>query len=73
MEYEGDGRTNCKCCVCNDPQWLGERAERVGNRRTSRENPNYSIVKVDHNTKKKNLRRLVVIRISVKDHQLTLV
>ena len=68
MKYEDDGDTNCNCCTRNDLQRLGERAERVGNRWTSREHPNYSIVKIAQNTEKcpGNLRWFVVAQTPVK-------
>ena len=46
-----------------------------GNKRTSGDHPNYSIVEFGQNTEKSpgNLRRLVVTQIPLKDHQLTLV
>ena len=48
---------------------------RLGNKRTSRDHPNYSIIENGQNTEKSpgNLRRLVVTQTPVKDHQLTLI
>ena len=45
------------------------------NRRTSRDHPNYSIIKFGQNTDKnpRDLRRLDIYQTLVKDHQLTLV
>ena len=54
--------------ITND---FGKRSGRVGNRRTSGDYPNYSIIKIDQNTG--DLRRHRVVQIPVKDHQPTLV
>ena len=56
----------------NHPQRLDEEARRVGNRRTSRDRPNYCIVKIVKNTEKSSgdLRTLVVTQTPVKDHRL---
>ena len=50
-------------------------AGRVGNRRTRRDNPNNSVVKISQNfeTSTGVLRRLAVIQTPVKDYQLTFV
>ena len=55
-------------------QRLGKRARRVGNRKTSRDQPNYSIIKIDQNTEKSSgdLRIFDVIQNPVKYHQLSL-
>ena len=52
-------------------QRLGNEAGRVWNQRTSRDPPNSSIVKIDQNTEKSpgDLRRLVILRPQMKDHQ----
>ena len=59
----------------NNPQRLGKRAGRVGNRKMSGDHPNYSIVKIGLNTQKTpgDLRRLAVTQTAVKDYQLMLV
>ena len=56
-----------------DPQRLGKRPRRVGNR-THKDHLNYSFVKIGQNTRKSpgDLRRLAVTQTPVKDHQLTL-
>ena len=71
MELKVDGDTNCYWCARNDPQ----RLRRVRNRTTSRDYPNYSIVKIGQNTEKNpgDLRRLAVTCTQVKDHLLKLV
>ena len=53
---------------------LDKVAGRVENWRTSRTNPNYTIVKIDQNTEKSpgDLKRLAVIQTLAKNHQLTL-
>ena len=75
MEHEVDGVANCNWCDRNDLQRLVTGAERVGNRRTSGDHPNYSIVEICLNTEKSpgDLRRLSILKTPVKDHHLTLV
>ena len=67
MEHESDGDTKCNWCTWNDPQRPGKEAGRVGNRRTSRDHPNYNIVKIDQNTEK-NPGDFTVTQTLVKDH-----
>ena len=72
--HEGNSDTNWNLCTWNNPKSLAKGAGRVGNRRTSQDHLNYSIVKITQNTEKSpgDLRRLAVIQIPVKDHQLML-
>ena len=44
MEHEGDSDTNSNWCTWYDPQGLNKKAGRVGNRKMSRDHPNYGIV-----------------------------
>ena len=46
-----------------------------GNKKTIRDHPNYSVIKVRQNTEKSpgDLRRLAVTQTPVRNHQLTLV
>ena len=73
MKREGDGEIYSNWRACNSPQGLVEGTGRVGNRKTNRDHPNYSIVKIDQNTEKSpgNLRGLAVTQTSVNDDQLT--
>ena len=70
IEYinEGVNDTNNIWRTWNGPQRFGNGTGRVGNRRTNRYHPNYSIVKSSENQ-----RRDSVTQIRVKYHQLTLV
>ncbi len=54
MEYEGNSDTNC-----NNPQRV---SKGTGNKRTSGDRPDYSIIKINQNTEKSpgDLRRLAV-------------
>ena len=52
MENESNGDTNRNWYAWNGPQRLGKEAGRVGNRKTSRNLLNYSIVKTVQNTEK---------------------
>ena len=74
MELESDGYTNCNWCSCYSHRRVGKRARGLGNKRTSGDNPNYSMAKIGQNTEKSpgDLRRLVDTQTQVKDHQLTL-
>ena len=71
MEHEGDSDTNCNWHTQNNPQTLGKSTGRIENLRMSRDQPNYSIVKIGQNTKKNpgDFRRLAVTQTPVKDHQ----
>ena len=70
MEHKVVGDTNCSWCTRNDPQML-KASGGIGNRRTSGNHPDYSIVKIGQNSEKGpgNLRRLVVILTPMKDPQ----
>ena len=75
MEHNGDADTNCNLCTLNCPQRLGKGTEKVGNRRTTLDPLNYSIIKIGQNTEKSpgDPRKLAIIPTRVKDNQLTLV
>ena len=75
MKHESDGNTNCNWCTRYSHQRIDTGTAELGNKRTSGDNPNYSIIKIDQNTEKSpvNLRKVVVTQTPVKDHQLTLV
>ena len=69
MEREGDGITNLV------PKGLVEGVGRFGNKRKSGDYPDFSIIKMGQNTERspRDLRRLALTQIQVKDHQLMLV
>ena len=52
MEYEGDVGTNCYWCIWTNPQRIGKGSGRLGNKRTNRDHPNYSIIKIGQNPEK---------------------
>ena len=60
MEHESDVYTDCNWCSWYIHQSIGTRTGRLGNKRTSGEHPNYSIMKISQNTEKSpgDLRRL---------------
>ena len=66
MKYEGD--TNYNLCTWNCLQRVGKWIGKVENRWTSRDHPNYSIVKIGYNTDKSHgdLRKFAVTQIPVK-------
>ena len=74
VKHESNGYTNCHWCSWYNYQSFGKRTRGLGNKRTSGDNPNYSIVKIDQNIDKSpgDLRRLVVTQTPEKYHQLTL-
>ena len=74
MKNGGDTDTNCICCARNNSKRIGKGTERLGNKRTSGNHPDYSIVKIDQNTEMGpgDLRRLAVTQIPVENYQLTL-
>ena len=53
----------------------GMETRRIGNKRTNREHPSYSIAKIVHNTEKSpgDMRRIPLTQTLVEDHQLKLV
>ena len=71
MEHYGDGGTSGNWWTRNSPLGLGKGAGRVENQRTSRDHPNYCIVKICPNTEKspEELMRLAVIKTRVKNHK----
>ena len=74
MEFVADSDTNYSLCARNDPKGLARGLEKVGNWRTNRDHPNYSIIKIGQNTEMKSsdLRWFAVSLTPVKDYQLTL-
>ena len=75
MEHEGDGDTSCNWSTWNNPQRIGKGTGRLGNKRTSWDQPNYSIIKIGQNTEKspEDLKRLSVTQTSGRNRQLMLV
>ena len=75
VEQESDDNTNCDCCSWYRHQRISTRTGRLGNKRTSGDDPNYCIIKIGQNSEKisGDLRRLVVSQTPVKKHQLMLV
>ena len=74
MKYEGDGDANYGWCTWENLQRIGKGTRRFGTKRTRRDHPDYSIIKIDQNTEKNpgELRRLPVIQTPMKNHQLAL-
>ena len=52
MEHEGNGDTNCIRCLKNNPVRIGNMTRRLKNKKTSKDHPNYSIIKIGQNTEK---------------------
>ena len=75
MLHESDDDTNCNWHTWYSHQRTGTGIGGHGNKRTSRDHPNNSIVEIDRNTKKSlgDMKRLAVILTPVKNHQLMLV
>ena len=73
-EHESDNYTNRDWCFWYSHQSIIKGAKGLGNKKTSGNHPNYSIIEIGQNTEKSpgDLRRLAVIQTPVKDHQLTL-
>ena len=73
MEHEVDGDTNWRARFSY--QNFGTGTEGLGNKRTSIEHPNYSIVEVSPNVAKSpgDLGRLAITQTPGRNHQLTLV
>ena len=75
MEHEGDDDTSCNWYTRSNPQKLTKKIERLINQRTSRDHPEYGIMKIDRNTKKSpgDLKRLAISQTPGLNHPLTLV
>ena len=73
MEHEDDSDTNCNWCTRYSHQRNGIGTRGLGNKRTSRDHPNYWIIKISQNTKESpgDLKRLAVTQ--VRNYQLMLV
>ena len=74
MEHEDNGCTNCGWCTWDNPQRINEETGRLGNKRTSRDNPDYGIIKIGQNTEKSpgDLRWIATTHTPMKDHRITL-
>ena len=74
MELESVVDTNCNWCAWYSHQRTSTGTGGLGNKRTSGDNPNYSIVEISQNTEKSpgDLNRLAVTQTSV-ENQLILV
>ena len=74
VKHESDSYTNCNWCSWYSHKRTDARSGGFGNKRTSGDHPNYSIVKIDQNTAKspRDLIRLAVTQTPVEDHQLTM-
>ena len=75
VEHKHNGDTNSNWFAWNGSQRLGMVIGRVGNGRTNRDHPNYSITKISQNTKKspQDLKKFAVTQTPLKVHQLMLV
>ena len=75
MENESDGDTKCNWHASYSYQKICKGTRGLGNKRTSGDHPNYSIVEIGQNSEKcpGNYRILAVTQTSVENHQLTLV
>ena len=62
MEHKSDGDTNCNWCARYIHQRIDEGTGGLGNKRTSEDHSNDSIIKIGSNTKKNrgDMRRLAV-------------
>ena len=50
MERESDGDTNCNWCAQYSHQRIGTGTVGLGNKKTTRDHPNYRIINISHNT-----------------------
>ena len=51
-KHKGDGDTYCGWSTWHNPQRIGKGTRRLGNKRTSTDHPDYSIIKTGQNTEK---------------------
>ena len=75
VEHESDSDPNCNWCSLYSHQRTGTRTGGYGNKKTSGDHLNYSIIEIDQNTEKSpgDLRRLAVTYNPARKHRLTLV
>ena len=75
MDHESDSETNCNWLAQYRYRKINKGTGGLGNKRTSGDHPNYSIIEIGQNTKKSpgDLRRLAVTQTPMKNHLLTLV
>ena len=71
VEHESENFTNCAWCFWYSHQRIIKGTGWLGNKRTSRDHPNYYIFENDQNTEKSpgDLRILAVTQTSVENHQ----
>ena len=69
MENKGDGVTICYWCTWNNHQRVGKGTGRLGNKRTSRDNSDNTVIKMGKNTEKcpGDLRRLAATQTPVRN------
>ena len=74
MEHESDSDTNCNWCSRCSPQSIGAGIGGLGNKRTVKNHPNYSIIKIGQDTEKspEDLRGLAATQTPLRNYQLTL-
>ena len=74
-ELESDSDTNSNWCARYSYQRINTGTRWLENKMTSRDHPNYSIIKIGQNTEKSpgDWRRLTVAQTPVRNYQLTLV
>ena len=65
-----DGDINYNWCACYSHQRIDKKTEELGNKRTSGNHANYSMVEIGQNTEKSpgDLRRLAVTETPVKNN-----
>ena len=73
VEHESNGYTNCRWCSWYSHQRFGKKTRGLGNKGTSGDHPDNSIIEIGQNTEKSpgDLRRFVVTQTPVKDHRVT--
>ena len=74
MKHKGGGETNCYWYAWDNPQRLGEEAEKIGNQRMKQSHPKYHFIKSNQNTEKSpgDFHRLAVTQTLEKGHPLML-
>ena len=75
MELESDSHTNCNWNCLYHHQRISTETGELGNKRTNRDHPNNSIVKIRQNTEKSpgDMRRFAFTQSRVRNHRLMLV
>ena len=75
MEHKSDGDISLNWSIWYNHRKIDTKTGGLGNKKKSRDHPNYSVAEISQNTEKRtgDLRRLAVTKTPLRNHQLILV